>query len=174
MMPGIYNAVVKQHCWITSRAGHPGLEVTVEVSDDWDSKPMTGTIWFTDKALGMARMQLRALGFDPDTQKVGDIGPRISLVGHQCEVELAEEDYNGRTSLKIKRFGGRPKPPTDDQLRNLDVLLARAKTRQPAADSEPAAQKPPAPLHPKKLAKMQEEKNAALDAGASVQDDIPF
>ena len=128
MQPGSYKAVVTDHRWTTAQSGNPGLAVTVDVIDGFGGvESMVGTIWFTPKSMGIARTQLRALGFDPDKQHVKDIGESISLRDHECEVQIAEEDYKGRTSLRIRMFGGLPKPPTAAQLSALDAALAAAK-----------------------------------------------
>lgn len=137
MVPGSYKAVVTDHRWTTAQSGNPGLAVTVDVIDGFGGvESMVGTIWFTPKSMGMARTQLRALGFDPDKQHVKDIGGSISLRDHECEVQIAEEDYKGRTSLKIRMFGGLPKPPTAAQLSALDAALAAAKKSGGKADAE--------------------------------------
>ena len=138
IQPGIYPATVVEHHWTTSQSGHPGLAITVQISDGWENPQMVGTIWFTPKSGAMARQQLRELGFNPDTQHCNEIGQSVSLVDHQCDVQLTEEEYRGRTAVKITKFGGLPKPPTAAQLAALDGMLARAKKLDQDQDDEDA------------------------------------
>lgn len=127
MLPGTYRAIVTGTRWTTSQGGNAGLTVNVDVDDNGDFVSMFGTIWFTPKSMGMARGQLKALGFDPDHQHVRDIGGEISLVDQRCEVQVVEEDYKGQKQIKIGRFGGGPKPPSPELLASLDAKLAKAK-----------------------------------------------
>ena len=148
LRPGTYDAIVTEHHWTTSQSGNPGLAVQVDIDDrSGEFTAMVGVIWFTPKSMGMARGQLRALGFDPDRQQCKAIGETISLVDARCEVQIVEEEYRGRTSIKISRFGGIPKPPTQEQLAGLDALLAAAKKTDEREDDFSTTK--PAPPPPK-------------------------
>lgn len=137
MKPGTYKAVVTDHNWTTSASNNPGLAIQVDIPDDFGGvESMTGTIWFTSKSMGMARGQLKALGFNPDRQKARDIGSTISLRDREVSVVVAEEEYKGRKSLKISRFGAAATPPRPEQLAGLDELLAAAKKADEREEAE--------------------------------------
>lgn len=137
MKPGTYKAVVTDHHWTTSASNNPGLAIQVDIPDDFGGvESMTGTIWFTPKSMSMARGQLKALGFNPDRQHARDIGSSISLRDREVAVVVAEEEYKGRKSLKISRFGVAASPPSSEQLAGLDELLAAAKKADEKEEAE--------------------------------------
>jgi hypothetical protein len=145
--PGIVKAVVKRHSFTSSQAGTPGLSVTVELTDDWDSGvTMVGTIWLSQKSMGMARPQLKALGFDISTHELDELDGTEILVGREVEIELREEEYKGRKELRIARFGGLPPKPTKDALKAVTAALREAKKDKPAA--KPKTQKKPNGVDP--------------------------
>jgi hypothetical protein len=176
LRPGIYSARVVKHVWTTSQNLNPGLAVTVAIfSDDgFGEEEIIGKIWFSDKAMGMARAQLRALGFDPDSQDPAEIGFSISLVGNETEVILEEQEYNGRRELKVARFGKAAPPPSKEALQALGTKLRSAKKAKPqpkppdpspAVAQEPARQDSPSPT-------LTEDIEAAKTDPP--EDDIPF
>lgn len=137
LQPGSYKAVVTEHHWTTSQAETPGLAISLDVLDGFGGcERMLHTIWFSTKAMGMARAQLKELGFDANKQHARDIGNGISFVDRECNVVLDNENYGGRTTLKVKKIGGLPKPPTAAQLSALDAALAAAKKSGGKADAE--------------------------------------
>jgi hypothetical protein len=144
LQPGIAKAKVLRHWFTTSQGGTPGLSVRVEVSDDWDAgQEMVGTIWLSPKAMGMARSQLKALGFDCTAHELDELDGTDILVGNEVDLELKEEEYKGRRELKIARFGGPAPKPTKDALKAATAALRAAKKEKP----EPPQQttKPPFP-----------------------------
>ena len=177
LLAGIYKAVIKKH-WFTTSAmkGTPGLAVKVEISDEWDEgQTFVGTIWLSPNAMGMARSQLKALGFDCDTHELSELEGEVSLVDRAVDVELREEDFRGKTELKIARFGGSAPKPTKDALSSATKELRAAK--KAAKESESAAKATPAakPVAEKKATPPSEP---FPDVNAQPQeesgDDIPF
>jgi hypothetical protein len=167
LQPGIFNGVVVSHKWGTSGTGSPFLAVTVEIDDGFGTvDAITGKIYFTPKAKGMARGQLKALGFNPDEYEAGDIGDTVSLVGNECSVELDEQEFRGRTELRVARFGAN-KPPSKEELAKVTRMLREAKGKSEPAESPLHPPKPapkPANGGPKPLDKMsQAEVNAELE-----------
>jgi hypothetical protein len=120
---------------------------------------MVGTIWLSSASMGMARSQLKALGFDCDKNDLSEIGDTISLVGVEVDVQLKEEDYKGRISLKITRFGG-ASPPTPKALADATAALRAAKKAAAATGAYSAPEPPEAkPVDP---------------VPSAPEDDIPF
>lgn len=186
LAPGVYQATVLNHWWKTAQTGTPGLAVTVSLEDEFGgSEEITGTIWMSKNTMAMARGQLRALGFDPDTQHVGDIGASIDLSGNRCEVTLKEKDFRGQVSIEIYRFGKPLPPPTPAQLDavqtalraakklvNEDVPVDKAPPPKPQGEAVQRQEAKPAPP-----AKPINLKAATAEAIASTDppgDDIPF
>jgi hypothetical protein len=165
LTPGIYEATVCKHWWEEKQSdGSPILLVQVTIFDGTDDYKMTGRIYFSPKAVGMARGQLRELGFDPETEKIVDIGDTISFVGNTPEVTLEEEEWQGRTQLKLTRFGGRSKPPTADAMKAAQQALLAAK-------GKPAEKKAPVPnaVIPKTV-----DLPGSLPIDPAPEGDIPF
>lgn len=149
---GKFKAKVVWHGWTTSQAGTPGLAVRVSIFDEFadGNEEITGTIWLSPKAMGMGRMQLKALGFDCDSQDLSEIGNSISFIDRECDVVLKEEEYRGNTQIKVDRFGAGAPPPTKDALKKATEGLRSAKKDKPAypdVNNIPAeAEVPPMPI----------------------------
>lgn len=141
LQEGTYQATVIGHQLITSpKKGTPGLDVKVRFNDGFQDVTMTGTIWLSAKAPEKSREQLEAIGFRPKENRLADlsVGGVLSLVGNECQIEIGEEEWNGKKTTKIKWFGaGAAKPPDPEELARLDDLMA-------ACDQTPAAAPPTA------------------------------
>lgn len=146
IMPGIYPAAIVKHWWETSRSGDPVLAFTLIARDpEWGTEyPMSHRVYFTPKAAGMARGQLRLLGFDPDLQDLAEIGESISFEGHETEVTVDEQVFNGKSQIRVARFGGKPKPPEKAALLKAQQALRAAKKANSDAYSEAVPETPPA------------------------------
>lgn len=115
MTPGIYRGVIQRHQWVQSQANpdNLGLQIWVSLVDHITNQEDTipGTIWFSDKSMGMARRSLKEIGFDPDSQHIKDIGGAVEIVGR--EVDCIVEEKNGRASISKFGKGGGIKPTAD-------------------------------------------------------------
>jgi len=168
LTPGIYKSVVEKHWLTTSQVGNPGLSIKVKIDDDWDSgQTFIGTIWFTEKSMGMARGQLRALGFDMDANELADLEDTISLVGVKVDVELKEEVYNGRSELRIARFGGPAPPPTK-------AALAAATKALRSVKKSPANSDTVSPAKQKTMGDAMKEVDAAIADAKAMEDKFPW
>ena len=178
LLAGVYEAIVVSHHWITARTGTTGLQVVISVVDQWgEEHEMTGTIYMSKKSMGMARAQLKALGFDPDHQELAELGYEISLSGNPCQAELAEEEYNGRKSLKVKWFGKHLPPPSKEQLAETQKALQAAKHSQTESEIEESAPAPsPASARspPSSNVITNEEAKQVAEQAKENGDDIPF
>jgi len=182
IMPGIYPAEIVKHWWETSRSGDPVLAFTLNVHEpEWGTEyPMSHRVYFTPKAAGMARAQLKLLGFDSDAQDLADIGESVSFEGVQVEVTVDEQTYQGKSQVRVARFGGKPKPPEKSALAKATQALRDAKRVNRDAYSDPVEETPPAkpperkraekPPYPDPNAMLTEAEAAAEQAGS----DIPF
>lgn len=143
LTPGVFQAQVERHWWeANNRDGTAILAVEVSVFDGESDQKQTGRIYFTPKAAGMARGQLRAFDFDPNTQNIVDIGASIDFTGRTVEVVLEEHTYNNRTEIRIARFGGRPKPPTPDAMSAAQKALHEVKKTPPKKPTKAVATQP--------------------------------
>lgn len=97
IMPGEYKAKILKHYLGEQPNGNSYLRVVFDV----DGTPMPCTIWLTEKALGFARAQIRALGFDIDVQDLNILDQdHTALAGQEVTVEVEENVYNGKTSMR--------------------------------------------------------------------------
>lgn len=127
MNVGVYNSEIVAIGLTTSQTGNCGVWVTVEVDDGFGGarEEMTGRIWITDAAMGMAKKQLDAIGFDWKKTDLSMDTLQI-CIGNEVEVTLKEETYKNRKEVKIAFFGGGSKPPTEAEISRAMTML-RAK-----------------------------------------------
>ena len=128
LMPGIYQATIKSASLTTSRAGTPCVMLSTIVHDDLGGDvEMVGYIYLSQKAAQMARQQLKALGFDPDTQDL-ELIERGALDDATTQVKVVEDNYGGTARLKINRYGARGKP-TPESIATAQNALRAAKAK---------------------------------------------
>lgn len=127
MNVGVYNSEIVAIGLTKSQPGNCGVWVTVEVDDGFGGarEEMTGRIWITDAAMGMAKKQLDAIGFDWKKTDLSMDTLQI-CIGNEVEVTLKEEAYKNRKEVKIAFFGGGSKPPTEAEISRAMTML-RAK-----------------------------------------------
>jgi len=133
---GVYDAVVKETDWTTSSKGTFGLKVNVAVLENQKEEcEMEGRIWFSKSSMKMARAQLKAIGFEPDTQEMMDIGSDISLVGKPCKVTLKNEEWKGNWNLRIAYFGVWGEKPKKKDIENIQEAI-RAESSNESKDED--------------------------------------
>jgi hypothetical protein len=98
-----YEAKVSKTIHAEDRGGYACLKVQVTILDLEGDVTLWGTIYTSPKAVGMARKQLQAIGFDPDKQDFEEIGKSVILVGNPVKDGVELEEYNG--NLKVRNFG---------------------------------------------------------------------
>jgi len=104
LIPGQrYEATVLETRHGIDRAGYAALKVKVKVLDIEGDQELWGAIYTSPKAVGMGRKQFQAIGFNPDTQQLEEIGRGISLAGNPVKDGVEVEEYNG--TLKVRCFG---------------------------------------------------------------------
>lgn len=132
---GTYDGTVFDASLSTSAKGTLSVRVIVDIDDPDTGTPvrMTGNIWITERALGMARGQLKHLGFDIDAHDLSEIDHGV-LKGAACKVKLGIENYQGQDTLKIQMFGGEMKPKPAE-IAKAQAALRAAKSKK--AESQP-------------------------------------
>jgi len=128
--------------WTTSRKGIPELKIRCMCEDPiGDPIALYGSIYFSDKAMWMVRLQLAELGFDCDADFLGDIKDGDTFVGKKLVVVI--DEYKG--ILKIGRFGSEKKePPTEEALKKTTDLLREAgKEKEAEVDDAPLGEEIP-------------------------------
>lgn len=127
--------------------------------EDGEPQKIAGNVYFTEKAIRIARKSLKALGFNPDTQKIADLDENQTLLrGNRCEIEIVEEEYpegSGEVSIKVKWINAiRNKKEEEEEGNRIDNLLrdagsdkskAKARSASPPVndDADPFGQPPP-------------------------------
>ena len=139
---------------------------SVHLIFDCNGEEVHTDIWLSEKAMGMARQQLKAIGVDIDRVTLGKVAQGMDrLKGRECDVEIQFDEWQGNVTVKcqIPTGGGKP---TVSELDALTAGLRAAKSDDSKAtpkDSKPSA--PPPPSRPTK------EQLAPLPGEP---DDIPF
>ena len=97
---GRWTATVVKH-WI-DQTGNGSAFVAVKLALEGDDA-ITGKIWLTEKSMGMARGQLKSLGFDVDKQSLEDLDTNQELLkGKTVEIEIEENEYQGKTTMQVR------------------------------------------------------------------------
>ena len=107
----------------------PALQVTLEAGGENHD----ALIWLTPKALesGMARQQIKALGFDPDAAPVSDLEKDPSPVKGKL-VACYGESYNGTVYLKIET----PNKLTKKQMAEIQKAVGKGKAKADKPDDD--------------------------------------
>lgn len=156
---GKHAARVDRVEFFKSSGGTPGLKVFFVIPS------LAGVdgicdIWLSPKAIGMARQQLRKLGYNPDTGTLSELANHPDhLRGAEFEVEVFEEEYNGKFYTKAQIPIPRNDGLKSNEINDLDKALK-------AGASKREGQVPP-PAQPPKSAP------PATQPGIDY-DDIPF
>lgn len=137
------------------------IKATFQVEDETHSKRIyvtTNNANSQETVTRMCRAQLKAMGFDCDTQSLKEIDANpLLLVNNEVEVDFKTWDSpKDGPVLQLNGIYGKKIPKTDDFLSNLDSALRGAKseekppTRKKAAPAvkPPPTEKPPAEAKP--------------------------
>jgi hypothetical protein len=115
-----------------------GQNDAVEVRAELASGEIVGALIFlTRAAANMARSQLKACGFDVDTQSLATLMVEETLLAGNF-IDLESEDYNGKIQWKIRTA----KPVPEARLFDHDAMLRSAKNRDAVAVG-PIGDEPP-------------------------------
>lgn len=169
--PGRYPATLRDSKleWL-GQNGTPCLKVYGTL--DANGLETEAIIWLSEGAAHIARQQLRAIGFDPDTEDVALLDETGRLNGLRAEFTLKYKEYRG--NLQEQWGVATPRPDTSGinaLLRGAGSAASKeraAAPRAPAAPASPPARpSAPAPGNPFANQKPQ-------PGGASPFDDVPF
>jgi hypothetical protein len=153
-----YEAKVSKTIHAEDRSGYACLKVQVAVMDIEGDVTLWGTIYTSPKAVGMARKQLQAIGFNPDTQDFDKIGGEVVLVGNAVKDGVELEEYNG--NLKVRNFGR--------------IGGASKKSLQAATDALRSAKKNHGGEDPSVESFDRQVAADKVDADGAPEEDIPF
>lgn len=120
MNEGIYTGVVVQHSIGVSNSEKQTPFVLIKFRLDGTQDHINAWVYIVagnENNLRIARKSLKAIGFDPDKQDIGDLQTNPTLLaGNKCELELAAEEYNGNSTIKVKWINPLRKPADKGQL----------------------------------------------------------
>jgi hypothetical protein len=141
MNEGIYTGVVVQHSIGVSNGEKQTPFVLIKFNLKGTEEHINAWIYIVagnEKNLRIARKSLKAIGFDPDTQDIGELQTNPTLLaGKECELELAAEEYNGNTTIKVKWINPFRKPVEKQQLAALTKGLRSVKSKDAEDDDIP-------------------------------------
>lgn len=98
---GDYRVIIDQSKETTASTGTAGIELAMRiVGGESDGRFVWDRIWFTDKAMGIARWKLECAGV-PIPQGAFNLEPS-ALVGRPVVVTVKHEEYEGKTHARVK------------------------------------------------------------------------
>jgi hypothetical protein len=116
-----------------------GQKDAVEIRAELPSGEIVGTLIFlTRAAADMARGQLKACGFDVDTQSLATLMVEEKLLEGNF-IDLESEDYKGKIQWRIRTA----KPVPESRLFDHDAMLRAAKNRDAMATGPLGGEPPP-------------------------------
>lgn len=176
MIPGKHQAKV-----VTCTYGHssqkltPQFEVVFLVDDATGGEQITGYIYLTEKAMGIARKSLKAMGFNPDDQELDVLVKNPALLaGNEAQIVVVEEEgQDGEYRMKVAFINPLPGPADLNELKKLSKALR---------DVKGSTKKKPAPVAASKTAAIVKHftgPGGTVEAGQKLVkktegDDIPF
>lgn len=93
-------AVVMSHDVDVNDKGNLFVKVRFSLEDD---SQIETRIYLTDKSMGIARRNLRLIGFDIDKRELFDLKQNATLcAGHTVSVDVFQDEYKGRVSDKCE------------------------------------------------------------------------
>lgn len=138
---GRYKAKVIMTVLEEDPKGQTYIMASFDVEDEKHSK----RIYLTEAAMGIARAQLKAMGFDVDHQSLSELDQNpVLLAGNECEVEFGPWESAEGTVMQIKGIFKKREPKTADFLSKLDKQLREVKKTDQAAPAKKTATKAPA------------------------------
>ena len=105
-----------------------------------DGGELIAKLWLTEKAWGIARKSLKALGFDPDARNIEELhknGTLLAGVTAMCDVQ--SKVWKGKSKMEIAWINEIPKAPTQNIIDKINKGLRECKKKEEA----PAAKAPP-------------------------------
>lgn len=133
-----------------SQAGNDMLNATFQVVKGASTgAKLYDNFVLTEKALWKLQSFLVAIGMKADGKVVLDLD---KLIGKQCIVEVAHEEYDGKTRARIQEFiklaaQKSEEDEDEEELENDEEIeeepAPKKKPKQPAAKSSPKAKKKP-------------------------------
>lgn len=141
MQEGFYTGIVQQHSIGISNGEKQTPFVLIKFKLEGTEEYINAWVYIVagnEKNLRIARKSLKAIGFDPDTQDIGELQSNQTLLaGNKCELELGSEEYNGSTSIKVKWINHFKKPVEQKQLAALTKGLRSVKSKDTEEDDIP-------------------------------------
>lgn len=133
---GKYLATILSHSIQMSQSGKMFVELRLQIDED----TTTAKIWMTHAATNMAKLQLRACGFDIHTQNLQDLENNHEfLKGKKVPVSIDENEYNGKVSLQCNIDGTPPVVKSD--IEKMQEAMRKSKPKEkkarPVTDDDP-------------------------------------
>lgn len=125
LQEGFTEGTITEHS-LRTIADKPVVQIRLDVDGDM----VNANIWLTERAMGIARQQLKRCGFDVDSQDLELLQTDPTLLAGN-KVPLNIEDYKGQLQAKIRTQEAPPKK----QIRALQEQL-RAKGSGAGADDD--------------------------------------
>jgi hypothetical protein len=130
VIPGKHIGTVIRHDFGHSQVkGTPQFAIGFNVVSETGAETITAYVYLTEKAMGMARKSLKAIGFDPDNESLQTLVDNpIKLIGREASLTIAEEQrQDGEYQLKVAYIDPVAEPPKAGEIASLDGALRAVK-----------------------------------------------
>lgn len=119
-----YKAKVASHVVEQDAKGQPFIMVTFAIEDEAHGK----RIYLTEKSIGIARANLKAMGFDCETRSLKELDENpFLLAGNDVEVDFTTWESNQGSVLQINNIYGKKVPKSEDFFSALDKSIREVK-----------------------------------------------
>lgn len=133
MNEGIHTGIVMQHSIGVSNGEKQTPFVLIKFKLKGTEEYINAWVYIVagnEKNLRIARKSLKAIGFDPDKQDIGELQSNPTmLAGKECDLDIAPEEYNGNTTMKVKWINPLHKTADQKQLAALTKGLRSVKSK---------------------------------------------
>lgn len=93
---GLHDAKIIDHGVSSTKSGSPCVEILFNTEHGY----IRGWLYFTDRAAEYSIEKLKNAGFNGNSLEQLNDGQ--CLVGNRCVISIDHEEYNGKTSAKVK------------------------------------------------------------------------
>jgi hypothetical protein len=165
--------VIKVTFGHSSQKGTPHFAVEFQVESDTGLEVVTGNIWLTEAAMGIARKSIKAIGFDPDVEELQILVDNpMKLTGNDAMLTVVEEERkDGEYEMRVAFIDPIPGPPKPGELASFTKAIRAVK----GSGKKGAAAKAKAETSTKEIEKhFTGAGGSQMPSTTEPGDDIPF
>lgn len=121
MNQGDQKGTVVKHWLGVSGTGTMFVGIMFQVGDN---ESIPGYVYITDKNMINAGRAMASIGWDLDKGDLQELDDKpMLLAGRSTDIDIQEEEYKGKRSLKVVQIGPRNSKPSADQIKSANAKL---------------------------------------------------